>query len=265
MSIKIGIIGGMGPAAGCDLYEKIIQLTPAKNDQEHIHVILDSNIHIPDRTEYIMDVEKQKMLDGAGPKPGGAPIIPQLLETHEFYNPPAKSPLPEMQKSAKLLEEIGCEALSMPCVTGHYFEEELMNSVDIPFISITESVANTLAQRKSKSTAVLVTNGSLCGQIFRPHLERHGIKPVYPNFEEQELVMDLIYKYVKHGNQNKIDEDRQNVLTMLKHLEDQGADSFILGCTEIPIAFDLLEIFGDNIIDSTLELAKATVKFAIGG
>ena len=40
----VGILGGMGPLATCDLYEKII----------HLHVIIDSNTDIPDRTAAIL-------------------------------------------------------------------------------------------------------------------------------------------------------------------------------------------------------------------
>ena len=51
----IGIIGGMGPKATCDLMEKIIASTYAENDQEHIHICVDCNTNIPDRTKAIVD------------------------------------------------------------------------------------------------------------------------------------------------------------------------------------------------------------------
>ena len=50
----IGILGGMGPAATADLFSKIIVSTKAANDQEHLHVIIDSNTSIPDRTEALI-------------------------------------------------------------------------------------------------------------------------------------------------------------------------------------------------------------------
>lgn len=40
---KIGIVGGLGPAATVDLYDKITKATPAKNDQEHIKVAVEQN------------------------------------------------------------------------------------------------------------------------------------------------------------------------------------------------------------------------------
>ena len=50
----IGILGGMGPAATADLFTKIINNTEAGCDQEHLHVIIDSNTNIPDRTEALI-------------------------------------------------------------------------------------------------------------------------------------------------------------------------------------------------------------------
>jgi len=52
--VKIGIIGGMGPEATLDLFRKILRNTPANKDQDHLHLIIDNNTSIPDRTDYIL-------------------------------------------------------------------------------------------------------------------------------------------------------------------------------------------------------------------
>lgn len=93
----LGIIGGMGPLATADLFRKIIEETAAERDQDHIHLLIDNNTDIPDRTA--------ALLDGA------------------------ESPLPEMVKSAKWLEQAGAEGLLMPCNTAHGFYEALRVSV----------------------------------------------------------------------------------------------------------------------------------------
>ena len=38
MNKTIGIVGGMGPLATCDLYQKIIQVTQADKDLSLIHI-----------------------------------------------------------------------------------------------------------------------------------------------------------------------------------------------------------------------------------
>lgn len=85
----IGIIGGMGPLATADLFRKIVTHTQATCDQDHLHVIIDNNTAIPDRTAALLR--------------GG------------------EDPLPQMQKSARMLESDGADCLIMPCNTAHFF------------------------------------------------------------------------------------------------------------------------------------------------
>ncbi len=49
MQKTIGILGGMGPFATIDLFQKIVQNTPALIDQEHLHIIINNNPKIPPR------------------------------------------------------------------------------------------------------------------------------------------------------------------------------------------------------------------------
>ena len=51
---RIGILGGMGPSATVDFMDKIIQLTPATRDQEHLPVIVASLPQVPDRSSAIL-------------------------------------------------------------------------------------------------------------------------------------------------------------------------------------------------------------------
>ena len=55
MGNSIGILGGMGPMATADLFQKIVSLTDAAGDNGHIRLYIDSNASIPDRTAAILD------------------------------------------------------------------------------------------------------------------------------------------------------------------------------------------------------------------
>ena len=52
---KMGVIGGMGPLATMDFATKVVRFTEASCDQEHIPMIIDNRIQIPDRTNYILN------------------------------------------------------------------------------------------------------------------------------------------------------------------------------------------------------------------
>ena len=157
----------MGPAATCDLMQKIIDSTAASCDQEHIPMIIDSNTRIPDRTAAILS---------------GGP-----------------SPVPELIGSAKRLEAAGADFLIIPCNTAHYFIDEVRAVVDIPVLNMPEETAGLLRQRGITKAAVLATDGTVRSGLYKEALEREGIAVLYPDEEEQGLVMSLIYDYIKRG------------------------------------------------------------------
>ena len=110
----------MGPLATCDLYEKIILATPAASDQDHLHVIIDSNTDIPDRTAAILH--------------GGEDPVPQLC------------------RSARLLLNAGAEVLCMPCNTAHYFYDRVLGFVraeapDAAFVHMPRETARQVRAR----------------------------------------------------------------------------------------------------------------------
>ena len=51
---KLGIIGGLGPAATASLFMRIIEHTDAATDQDHIDITILNRPQIPDRTAYIL-------------------------------------------------------------------------------------------------------------------------------------------------------------------------------------------------------------------
>ena len=46
----IGVLGGMGPAATLDFLAKLVRLTPAERDQDHVPVVVLSDPRISDRS-----------------------------------------------------------------------------------------------------------------------------------------------------------------------------------------------------------------------
>ena len=51
----VGIIGGMGPEATADLMRRVIAKTPASDDQDHVHLIVESNPKIPSRIAHLIE------------------------------------------------------------------------------------------------------------------------------------------------------------------------------------------------------------------
>lgn len=256
MKRTIGIIGGMGPAATCDLYKKIIDITNANLDQDHLHIIVDSNPEIPDRTQYILNYFKQNNLNSNS----NNPLCNYILANFNISNKTIENPLPFILKSAKMLEDDGAEIIAMPCNTSHYFQEIIINSIKSKFISITGSVAQYIINKKFNKVAILATDGTICADVYGKVFNKHNIDCVYPSCSNQKVIMDIIYKYVKQGNLKDLPLIKDDFLNLIEDLMSAGAQAIVLACTELPIAFRAMNVSGLNIIDTNYILAKTIVE-----
>ena len=227
MKKTIGILGGMGPLATADLYRKIVLLTDAAGDNDHIRTFIDSNCRIPDRTAAILN--------------GG------------------KDPVEEMSSALRNLEKCGASCIIMPCNTAHYFLPRLQAQTETPILSMLEATAAECARKyPGKTAAVLATRGTLATGLYDRALEAAGVPFLIPGEDEKAALMYLIYEVVKASK--PIMPEAERWAALLQTLRAQGADYFILGCTELPILADTLPAPGP-FIDPTAELAKAAIRF----
>lgn len=170
MSKIVGIIGGMGPKATADLYNKIVDYTDANLDQDHLHVIIDGNAKIPDRTSYIL---------GKG-----------------------ESPLEEILITGERLKSIGADFLIMPCNTAHYFYDELYEKLNISFINMIEEVGKYIVNKYGKiKVGLLATLGTYEGKVYEKYCEKLGLDIVTPSKEVRKKVSDAVY-IVKSGQRD---------------------------------------------------------------
>lgn len=224
----IGIIGGMGPLATADLFRKIVLNTKAEADQEHIKILIDNNTDIPDRTAAILY--------------GG------------------KDPIPQLTKSALTLWTMGADILVIPCNTAHYFRSEVQKSVNIPILSMIELTGEALLKKGVQTVGLLATEGTVNSGIYQDVFEKMGIEIIVPDEDDQTAITDLIYKGVKSGNKNY---DVTSTTEVINRMFERGAETLVLGCTELPVAFDMYGL-DYNVCDPTLELARGAIRAADG-
>lgn len=130
----IGIIGGMGPLATIDLYHRIVELTPARSDAEHIPTVIDSNTRIPDRTASILA--------------GG------------------ESPVKELVRSAKRLEAAGADILLIACNTAHYYYDEVQAAAKTKVLNMPRITAKYVKDSGMKRVMLLSTTGTVKAGVY---------------------------------------------------------------------------------------------------
>ena len=227
MKKSIGILGGMGPLATADLLIKIVTMTRASCDNEHIRVFVDDNSAIPDRTAAIL------------------------------YGGP--DPVPEMLSALRNLEKCGADCLLMPCNTAHYYLPRLQRETAIPFLNVlTVTAARCRELFPGKTAAILATTGALATGLYQDALMAEGVPYLLPDEGEQAKLMHLIYDLVKASL--PLHPEIRLWREVLDGLRQRGADYFILGCTELPIVANTLELEGP-FLDPTAELARAAILF----
>jgi aspartate racemase len=226
----IGILGGMGPLATVDLYRKIIKATPAERDQDHLHVIIDADPLIPDRTAALLT--------------GGPDPTPWLLA------------------GAQRLERAGADFIVVPCNTAHAFLPRVRASISIPILSMIAATAERAAAVVPTGSVVglLATPGTIASRLYQQALAERRLRCIVPDPQWQERVTEAI-ALVKAGRTDR--EVAALVLETGRQLIAHGAAALILGCTELPIVFPITEV-SVPVLDATRILAETAVRIARG-
>lgn len=222
----IGVLGGMGPAATVDLFNKFVTFTAAQRDQEHIPLIISSIPDIPDRTDALM---------------------------HHGL-----SPLPAMRDYLHKLEDAGAECIVIPCNTAHFWFNELKDSCHIDLLSIVETTINEVKNCGKTRIGLLATNATLYMGLYQKGIESLGLSCISPDATSQENVMESIY-CLKGGD---IKRAQQLMNKQAEMLFSRGAEVIVLGCTEVPVILaDAVKQSPSQYIDSTGSLVRAGIKW----
>jgi aspartate racemase len=223
-----GVLGGMGPEATVDFMAKVIAMTDARSDQDHVHMFVDHNPHVPNRQDAIL---------GDGEDPG-----------------------PALADMAARLETGGAEFLVMPCNTAYVFEDAILAAVTVPLISIITESVSAAAQGGAQAIGLLATDGCVRAGVYQKGIGAAGLRAVLPTDAELAAAMSLI-KEIKAGDYGQ--ETTANMARLAEALVERGADAIIAGCTEIPLVLAQSDV-RVLLVSSTDALAFKTVKLATG-
>lgn len=234
---SVGILGGMGPAAGADFVRLFVQACEGLlkthgrqvNDQafpEHWLV----QVPVPDRTGALLD-------RGATPFTG-------------------------MLRGLSLLSSVGVKAVAIACNTAHAWHPELQRECpDLELLNIVEQTTQALAIQGASQVGLLATLGTHRTGLYETALARAGIRCHVPRPQEQQEVMRGILEGVKAGNLPLAEDCFKRVAEGL--VKRHGITTLVLACTEIPLALRSLTVYPDvQLIDPARVLAQALAERA---
>ena len=188
----LGVIGGLGPMATAYFMELVIRMTEAAVDQEHIPMIIYNMPQIADRTKYLLGLSEQ-------------------------------NPVPDIVECGRKLAAAGVSKLVIPCITAHAMHEDIQDGLTVPVIHIIKETASYLKERGIQTVGLEATDGTVTTRVFQKELEAQGIRVVLPTAENQQKVMDIIYKNVKAS----LPVDMEKFYEVESQLKKDGADVII--------------------------------------
>ncbi len=195
--LTVGVLGGMGPAATVEFFRRIIERTPAHRDQDHLHLLIDNDPRVPDRTAALLC--------------GG------------------EDPAPRLIGMARTLQGAGAEILAMPCNTAHAYIDRIREAVSIPVLDM---IAETISRIRVQAIGLLATAGTVHIGLYQRMCDKSGIEIVPLLSEEQEQITRAIYGIKAGEAREAVESTVRGVVTALG---ERGAQQVIAGCTEISL------------------------------
>jgi aspartate racemase len=228
MTKRLGILGGMGPAASAEYVVRLIQQTPATCDQEHIPFVLWSDPTVPDRSTSLLNKDDK--------------------------------PLPYLLAGIKGLFSAGCNLIVIPCNTAHFWYSELVRqNPRVTIIHIVDSVADALRDvNVTNSTVGLMgTQATIELGLYQYKLNKQGWDCIVPTKEEMDTLVQPAIDLVKAGDMIK---SHAMLMSVVDSLITRGATAVVLGCTEIPLAVRESQQGNIPLINSIDSLVKSAIK-----
>jgi aspartate racemase len=197
----VGILGGMGPEATVDLMQRIIRLTPALDDADHIRCIVDNNPKVPSRIKAI--------IEGGGEDPG-----------------------PCMADMGRRLESWGADFLVIACNTAHYYYDVVQQAVNIPVINLIDLVAGYVKDNfpNHRKIGMLASPAVAMTGLYTQRFSRLGIEDVWPDPDHQASLLSIIKAIKKGDTGSPVRDDYKRVA---ENLMQKGAEISLIACTEL--------------------------------
>jgi len=165
-----------------------------------------------------------------------------------------------LAEAAKGLASAGADCILICTNTMHLVAEDVAKRCDVPLLNIIDATANALKTHRKVRPLLLATRYTMEQGFYAEHMKRQGIEVLIPDAADRAICHSIIFDELCQGIVSETGQDA--LRKMAGRGQSMGADSIILGCTELG-----LSISGEDLtlpsFDSTHIHAAASVAFAL--
>lgn len=224
----LGVLGGMGPAAGAEFMRLLAVKAPASIDQEHPVIHMISDPHIPDR-------------------------IAAMLGT-------GADPTERVKKRLFEIAAMGVDFLAVPCNTAHIYINRFRDELPVKFIHIVEETVTACKKQSPKGAWLLATEATCKSRLYQDYAKEIGyaFREVSP--EMQKRVTEAL-TLVKAGKMAESGGCMRDIVRDLWAVEELGIAT---ACTELPLAYDASGLPREKSVSSLGALSDACLHAVYG-
>jgi aspartate racemase len=161
---------------------------------------------------------------------------------------------------ARTLDDAGADCVLMACNTMHMVADAIVSRLTVPFIDIVDETAKKLSADGRTRPFLIATRYTMEHGFYQTGMARNGVVVTTPDDADRATVHTIIFDELCQGK--ILEGSRAALVAMIEQAKADGADSVILGCTELGLILD-----GDALplpaYDSTILHAEAAVAFAL--
>lgn len=200
---KAGIIGGIGPEATVEYYHLIIS--------KYRDIITDGSY--PEILIHSIDMSK---------------MIGFLTDNN------IDGVVAYLGAAVSSLASAGADFALLASNTPHVVFDRLSEEASIPMKSIVEATRDEAQKRGLKKTGLLGTRFTMTGGFYQDVFSQGTLNISIPAETERDFIHDKIFSELVFANIKS--ETKDEFIRIIKRMQkDDGIDSIILGCTELPL------------------------------
>ncbi|MFM7403219.1 MAG: aspartate/glutamate racemase family protein [Erythrobacter sp.] len=209
ISRKIGLIGGLSFPSTITYYDRLNRLVNQRLGSAHsARIVLES-------------LDFQPVADWLATGNGAAVTA-------------------ELCSAGQRLVDAGADLVAMCCNTVHKHAASVQAALPVPLVNICIATAREAARQGAQTVALLGSTYSMEDSFYRSEFERLGVRVRVPELDDRRFIQRAIETELSVGDISSA--TRARFVRIARELCDQGAQSVVLACTEIPLVIGARDV-----------------------
>ncbi|MDR3125674.1 MAG: aspartate/glutamate racemase family protein [Candidatus Nomurabacteria bacterium] len=156
------------------------------------------------------------------------------------------------------IQTYGADIVGIACNTAHIYIDDIKLQPNTQFINLIQEVADKTKKYGAVKFGVLSSSGTRKQKLYHKYLDLAAADYQEASSAQQKLLDQTIDLVMAHKEIQAAEPLNQ----VMRQMFESGISHFILGCTELPIAYSAIDSYARteyNVIDANWILAKSLV------